>query len=672
MSFVATSGQVVGTGARAPGFRPTSITDYRGRVRSYAAIYRSQPNLRTVVSFLARHAANIRFKLYERTSATERDHRGDHPLDVLLRHPHPRMGRHRFYLTAVSDLGIFDNVTALKVRFGDELALQLFPPEWVTPKGDNPFDAERYEFRGPGATRPTVVDFEDVLHVFGYNPTERGWGLSPVETLRTILDEDLAASHYRAQMWRRGARMTGVIERPKDAGAWKDTARDRFTESWAANWTADNDTGEGAQAGGTPILEEGMTFRPLNFTAKEAEYLGARKLTRGEVRAAYHLSPDEDSTAAAATESRRNLYVDALGPLLDQLANALEVSLFPDFGLDHGAYYIEANLEEKLRGSFTERAEVISRAVGAPWLTRNEARAMDNKPAIDGGDELIVPLNVLVGGRASPADTAPGSPGAGQVGTAALASIPRAGEVIEAKAVELAAAYPAELEPWVAQHEDTLGAFVERQRRSVMSRLGAGQLPEDAFDLSRWDGELEADLAGLALAMAPDAAGPVADRFGIDYNLDAAEAWLTTNARIAAEGYNAVTLAAITAAYASPATLARDVLGKADVDEDDPPTPLELAADVFAWSATGRAAVYAVGRTTTVGSFVRNDAAAQAGAGRKRWVVTSSNPRASHATMDGEEVPFGEVFSNGLAWPGDPMGSAEDVAGCQCLVEFLT
>ena len=46
-------------------------------------------------------------------------------------------------------------------------------------------------------------------------------------------------------------------------------------------------------------------------------------------------------------------------------------------------------------------------AVGGPYMTRNEARALNNLPSVAGGDDLIVPLNVLTGGLASPQDTAP-------------------------------------------------------------------------------------------------------------------------------------------------------------------------------------------------------------------------------------------------------------------------
>ena len=44
-------------------------------------------------------------------------------------------------------------------------------------------------------------------------------------------------------------------------------------------------------------------------------------------------------------------------------------------------------------------------ATGGPWMTRNEARAMQNRPPLEGGDDLIVPLNVIAGGQASPNDS---------------------------------------------------------------------------------------------------------------------------------------------------------------------------------------------------------------------------------------------------------------------------
>ena len=56
----------------------------------------------------------------------------------------------------------------------------------------------------------------------------------------------------------------------------------------------------------------------------------------------------------------------------------------------------------------------------------------------------------------------------------------------------------------------------------------------------------------------------------------------------------------------------------------------------------------------------------------KTWVVTSSNPRASHAAMNGETVPYDEPFSNGAMWPGDIDNlDVEECANCHCILEVF-
>ena len=53
----------------------------------------------------------------------------------------------------------------------------------------------------------------------------------------------------------------------------------------------------------------------------------------------------------------------------------------------------------------------------------------------------------------------------------------------------------------------------------------------------------------------------------------------------------------------------------------------------------------------------------------KIWVtVGDASVRDSHALQDGEEKPMGTAFSNGLQYPRDPAGSAEEVINCRCQI----
>jgi SPP1 gp7 family putative phage head morphogenesis protein len=54
----------------------------------------------------------------------------------------------------------------------------------------------------------------------------------------------------------------------------------------------------------------------------------------------------------------------------------------------------------------------------------------------------------------------------------------------------------------------------------------------------------------------------------------------------------------------------------------------------------------------------------------KRWISRmDSRVRDDHADVTGEEVDYEKPFSNGLMFPGDPDGSAEEVINCRCVLQ---
>src|SRR5690606_21056788 len=160
-----------------------------------------------------------------------------------------------------------------------------------------------------------------------------------------------------------------------------------------------------------PILEDGMTYKEAGLDPRAAQYIEARKLTREEVASAYFIPPPlvgilDHATFSNIREQHKQLYQDTLGPWLTMVDEALETQLVSERpgGED---IYLEFSLQEKRRGSFEEQAAAASTAAGAPWMTVNEIRARNNLPSVEGGDELVTPLNVTVGGQASPRDSAP-------------------------------------------------------------------------------------------------------------------------------------------------------------------------------------------------------------------------------------------------------------------------
>jgi len=57
---------------------------------------------------------------------------------------------------------------------------------------------------------------------------------------------------------------------------------------------------------------------------------------------------------------------------------------------------------------------------------------------------------------------------------------------------------------------------------------------------------------------------------------------------------------------------------------------------------------------------------------KKEWISTiDERTRDSHTEMDGETAGLDEPFSNGLQFPGDPDGPAEEVINCRCTIGHI-
>lgn len=606
--------------------------------------WRTQPALRKVVGFVARNVASIPLHTHERVGDADRRRVTDHPLPRVLSRPQPRVGAYRFWESVISDGLLYDRWAVLKDWQVDDGSLQLLQiPSWRLYLKVNQFRIVTDAFVWVGDTdlvdrdeEPWIpLDLDDLIFDHGYAP--RSAGLSPVDTLKDLLEESDEAVEYRREMWRNGGRATQYIKRPETA-KWSDEQRQRFMNGLRKFLKG------GDAAGGTMLLEDGMEAGSLpQLSPSDTNDLDGRTLTQVEVAAAFYVAPEligiREGNFSNVDAFRQSLYRDSLGPYITAWEQAINVGLTDDLA-DGRNLYVEANVEAKLRGSFQEQAQVMQPATGAPWLTRNEARALQNRSPVRGGDELVVPLNVLTGGQASPRDS--GSQN----------RIASKGAPVQVKSG-----------PSVTQQrkaEQVISEFFAKQRRTVVSRLGANDV--DWWDGDRWDDDLSARMLGLYLLTSTAAGQETLESIGIDpgsYDEPRTMKFLQESARKSAESMNSATLAALQDAMA---------VG----DDDEIPDPVDAASHVFDVAEDSRSAEAGLTAVAFAAGFGAVEAARQnTSRARKRWVVTSGNPRASHAAMDGEEVGIDDVFSSGQRWPGQYNGDPDETAGCECELEIV-
>lgn len=359
-------------------------------------------------------------------------------------------------------------------------------------------------------------------------------------------------------------------------------------------------------------------------------------------------------------EFKQMLYTDTLGPDTAMIEARVNEFLVPIISPGKGIYE-EFNIAEKLQGSFEDQANLISTSTGAPWMTRNEARGRFNLPALTGGDGLVVPLNVLTGGQASPRDSASQNRRAPQhVATKApedepdpeipvLLSQPTP-DSVQVKA------RPRPRDQKLA--EAALGGFFIRQADVVLSRLGA-KAP-GYWDEKRWNTELADTLYDLAMEITAQVGPETLRALGIDpdkYDAGQTRKFLKAVAVSRAGAINATTLAQL-----------QEAIGTEPQDDVETSTP----QGVFDQAKGSRLAEASVALTTTFTAFAVGESVKQINrpGSTKTWRVNSGNPRSAHLAMDGETVLVRDTFSNGADWPGDAVLGVDGIAGCMCSVEM--
>lgn len=612
-------------------------------------LYATQANLHAVVSFLADSVAQLPLKVYVRNAEFDRMRDRDSNAAKLLYRPNADQTSYEFWNAVSTELLLMGVSTVWVLPDPDSesgLQLRLIPKEWIT-------DSERKTNYAPDMIRVTTngsgrvieIPRTEFIQFRMYSPGNPGGYQSPIAALRQTLNEQIQADKFRTEIWSSSGRFNAYLTRPSNVQPWNDEQRKAFVTAFREGWGKG-----GSNAGKIPLLEDGMEIKPYQFNAKEAQYAETKQLSREDVAAAYHVNPSliwhtTTQTYASAKDNARALYADCLGPTLQMLQQRINSFLLPMIGADPNLY-VEFDLTEKLKGSFEERASILQASVGGPWMTRNEARADNNLPPVDGGDELIVPLNVVEGGQASPQDTHMGQ----NSGEPEVKLIIPSHRKDNESTIRIKGKSDDEEDEEVAE---VLRKFFKRQANSVLPKLGAKSA--EWWDEDRWNEELADDLLPLIEKIADKHGMSTADVLGTEYGKEITRNYLRKLTEGRAKAINVSTLEKLEDALEDEETEPAEVFEKREGKD----------ADVF-----GQALATAVANWATIEAVHQAQDQGYTKKVEKEW-VTGPNARDTHIAMNGQRVGIDDNFSNGARWPGDDNLSPAESCGCNCSTEVI-
>lgn len=363
---------------------------------NYAWMYSNSPSVRTVVDLIARNVAQLDLRLYEEIGYDDRRERPEHPAALSLRYPSESMAPDAFVRAMVTNFLIFDNAYATKhgpERPDDQLQFVVVPPQRVE-VGGRGLIPEGYRIQlNDGSWMPQVglLQPDTVLHWHGWNSLDPRIGISRLETLRTVIAEEAAVQQALVELVKSGLAEPSWVYRELDAPEWSAEARERFEEDLANRLRRSGSK--------PPVLEEGMKLEGFGVTPRNAQMMEVRKYALQQVASLYGLPLGMVGLEDNVEEAQSEFYADTLPPICEEFCRQLNLSVLQT-EYDETEMYFEFDLDEKLMGD--ERLKALVSASGRAVMTTDEARAKINLPKIDGGDELITPLNVVVGENPKP------------------------------------------------------------------------------------------------------------------------------------------------------------------------------------------------------------------------------------------------------------------------------
>jgi HK97 family phage portal protein len=359
-------------------------TDLHGKAVSYSNLYTTSFAVRSVADFIARHVSRYQPRSYQVDSTGERPLTSDLVAN-LFRSPAPGISRHELMRHLALGVMISGNAYAPLLVDGDGRVRGITPTAaQVSLKREQGGPPQAYELF-TGLVSPTKVKPEDMLHVRTWNPGDPFVGASPLDSLRSLLAEERAASSARERMWLRGLVKDGVIEVDELARDMSDEARESYMVDI-----------EDALAGSKDIrpmlLLPGHRWKESAFSPKEAEFAEARNLTLRMVAGAYGLPPQLVGAEGRNIRTGWREIETALAPWANLIESAVNAQLVPRL-------YGEQAVNGRIRVRFESPAPITDNEIGLTLdsavksgrLTPDEARAVTGLPPADGGDKLYPP-----------------------------------------------------------------------------------------------------------------------------------------------------------------------------------------------------------------------------------------------------------------------------------------
>ena len=345
------------------------------------------PEVLGCINVLAQSMSMLPLNIYERTDSGRTKLKTDPVYKVMGQKPNEYQSPLEFKRMMTFNCAWQGNSYAKKVMLrGKLIYLWPLPNASVEPKLQDDWSIKYKIHPDPNNKHVyETLDQSEVLHLRG-PICPKGWiSESPVEICKNAIATMIAIDNFSGKYFNGGAKAKGAFRLPT-MDALGDEAFERLKAT--LNESANSDV--------IPLLEQGLEWVKMDYSARDSLLGELQDAQVNKICRVWRIQPHMIQSLKNATfsniEHQSREFVDhTLMPWIGLWESAMKMQLMDPYNDD---IYPKISAQALLRGDNATRASVYQTATQSPYMTPNEARALEDMDDIEGGDELLRPLNM--------------------------------------------------------------------------------------------------------------------------------------------------------------------------------------------------------------------------------------------------------------------------------------
>ena len=259
--------------------------------------------------------------------------------------------------------------------------INIWPLEPARVKIKRVNNRKQYIYRSDARTityeSSEIIDIPFMLKADGL--THRG----PIASNRDVIGLAIASVNYASRFFQNGGVPPFVVTGGFQGGGAMKRAADDLE---AAVKKATKDARQAL------VLPNGLEIKQIGADPEKSQLVEVQKFLIEQIARIYAIPPtflqDLSHGTFSNTEQQDLHFVKhTVKRWAEQFEAEMNLKLF---GRGRNTRFVEMNMDGLLRGDFKTRMDGNSSAIQTGQLTPNEARAMENRPAMPNGDDLLI------------------------------------------------------------------------------------------------------------------------------------------------------------------------------------------------------------------------------------------------------------------------------------------